>query len=59
MLAISTTYFYSDKEGTFPEDFQCGRLLLEAWNAGIRPLPVYLYRTLGCTLKNSWVSLPS
>ena len=41
MLAISTIYFYSDKEYLFPESFQCGCLLLEAWNAGIRPLPVF------------------
>ena len=53
MLAISTIYFYSDKKYTFPGGFQCGRLLLEAWDAGIRSFPVCLYRTLGCTLRNS------
>ena len=55
MLAISTIYFYSDKECIF-SDFQHGHLLLEAWDAGIRPLPVYLYRTLGCTLRSSCLS---
>jgi len=30
MLAISTIYFYSDKECIFSEDFQHGHLLLEA-----------------------------
>ena len=49
MVEISTTHFYSDKEYTFPKGFQSGHLLLEAWDAGIRPLPVCLYRTLGCT----------
>ena len=56
MLAISTIYFYTDKECIFPEYFQCGHLLLEAWDAEIRPLPVCLYRTLGCTLRSSWIS---
>jgi hypothetical protein len=42
MLAISTIYFYSDQEYTFPEGFQCGHLLLETWDAGIWPLPVCL-----------------
>ena len=53
MLGIKTVYFYSDKECTFSKGFQCGHLLLEAWDAGIRPLPVCLYRTLGCTLRSS------
>ena len=56
MLAISTIYFYTDKECIFPEYFQCGHLLLEAWDAEIRPLPVCLYRTLGCTRRSSWIS---
>ena len=53
MVEISTTHFYSDKEYTFPKGFQRGHLLLEGWDAGIRPHPVCLYTTLGCTLKNS------
>ena len=27
-----------------------------SWDAGIRPLPVCLYRTLGCTLRSSCCS---
>ena len=50
MVEISTTHFYSDKEYTFPKGFH---LLLEAWDTGIRPRPVCLFTTLGCTLKNS------
>ena len=56
MLAISTIYFYSDQEYLFPGGFQCAHLLLQTRDAGIRPLPVCLYRTLGCTLRNSWLS---
>jgi hypothetical protein len=40
MLGIKPVYFYSDKECTFPEDFQCGCFLLKTWDTGIRPLPV-------------------
>ena len=57
MLGIKTVYFYSDKECTFSKGFQCGHLLLEAWDAGIRPLAVCLYMTLGCTLKK-FLDLP-
>ena len=56
MLAISTIYFYSDQEYPFPGGFQCAHLLLQTWDSGIRPLPVCLYRTLSCTLRNSWLS---
>ena len=57
MLGIKPVYFYSDKECTFSKGFQCGHLLLEAWDAGIRPLAVCLYMTLGCTLKK-FLDLP-
>ena len=40
MLVISMIHFYSDKEYTLPEVFQCGCLLLEALHPGIRPLPL-------------------
>ena len=50
MAEISTTHFCSDKVYTFPKGFH---LLLEAWDAGLRPHPVCLFTTLGCTLKNS------
>ena len=49
MLAITTIYFNSYENPTFPEGFQFDHLLLETWDAGSRPIPVYLYRTLGCT----------
>ena len=36
--------------------FQCGRLLLEAWEAGIRTLLVCPGSRLGCTLRSSWLA---
>ena len=36
--------------------FQFGRLLLEAWEAGIRPLLVCPGSRLGCTLRSSWLT---
>ena len=36
--------------------FQFGRLLLEAWEAGIRPLLVCPGSRLACTLRSSWLT---
>ena len=52
VLAISTIHIYSDNGYPFLE----GCLLLEPWEDGIRALPLCLYRTLGWTLRNPWLS---
>ena len=45
-----------DHAGLSWPGLQCGRLLLEAWEAGIRPLLVCPGSRLGCTLRSSWLA---